>query len=69
MTELEELQAELTSVQTTLHKLRDDFNEGRWAAASSEYKRTVLDQEHNMSEYVRTLNQRIFLLTSYTTAN
>lgn len=69
MTELEELQAELTSVQTTLHKLRNDFNEGRWTEASSEYKRTVLDQEHNMSEYVRTLNQRISLLTNYTTAN
>lgn len=69
MTELEELQAELASVQTYRDTLRAAFNEGRWSGSTIEYKRLLLDQEHNMSEYIYTLNQRISLLTNYTTAN
>lgn len=69
MTELEELKEELAAVQQRRDSLRTGFNGGRWNEATIEYKRLLLDQEHNMSEYIHTLNMRISLLANYTTPN
>ena len=69
MTELEELKEELDYIQTRRDNLRTGFNGGRWDKATLEYKRLLLDQEHNMSEYIHTLNMRISLLANYTAPN
>jgi hypothetical protein len=65
MRTLEELGAKLEEAKADLMYLRNLGYDPAWKLISSEEKRLLHDQEHYLSEYVRTVNRQITLQTRY----